>query len=348
MDITANIITDTTNQQQRKIERSNANAHVILALCSHLYMEKDVKPFEPKEWRNLAQQLRERRMQPQDLLNLSPSEMTDSLLCSSETAARIVRLLDRESSLNFQLDKYAAMGIFPVTRSDSTYPKALKRKLGNACPPIFYCAGELSLLTRPTVGYVGARFVEKEDGIFTRQTVRKTVERGWNVVSGGAKGVDTIAESMAVSLGGGAVEYICDSMLRKLQRKETLQAVRDGKLLILSVVNPEAEFYTGIAMLRNRFIYAHSEGAVVIRSGLGKGGTWSGATGNLRHRWCRIFCWDNARYPGNQELIRRGAIPIDENWTGDALSCEYEFIVPSWSMSSAHSANEEYEQLCLF
>ena len=68
--------------------------------------------------------------------------------------------------------------------------------------------------------------------------------------------------------------------------------------------------------MRNRNIYAQSSGTVVIRSDRGKGGTWAGATEDLKKRWCPVFCRDY-NYPGNKELIRLGAIPVIEEWDGN-------------------------------
>ena len=61
---------------------------------------------------------------------------------------------------------------------------------------------------------------------------------------------------------------------------------------------------------------AQSSGTVIIRSDKGKGGTWAGATENLKHAWCPTFCRD-CEYPGNQELIKLGAIPVTDDWDGD-------------------------------
>jgi predicted Rossmann fold nucleotide-binding protein DprA/Smf involved in DNA uptake len=70
-------------------------------------------------------------------------------------------------------------------------------------------------------------------------------------------------------------------------------------------------------MMRNKYIYAQSEGTVIIKSDYNKGGTWSGAIANLKQQLCNTFCWNNLEYKGNVELIKRGAIPIDESWDGD-------------------------------
>ena len=77
---------------------------------------------------------------------------------------------------------------------------------------------------------------------------------------------------------------------------------------------PDAGFSVGIAMMRNKYIYSQSEGTVVVKSDYKKGGTWSGAIENIKHKRSETYCWDNPKYQGNVELIAKGAIPIDEQW----------------------------------
>ena len=88
-------------------------------------------------------------------------------------------------------------------------------------------------------------------------------------------------------------------------------------MLLLSAVSPDAGFHAGTAMMRNRYIYAHATAAVVVRADYNRGGTWSGALENLKHHWSPTLCWNHPEYEGNQALIRKGAIPIDESWNGD-------------------------------
>ncbi|MDO4484559.1 MAG: hypothetical protein Q4C54_09090 [Clostridia bacterium] len=78
---------------------------------------------------------------------------------------------------------------------------------------------------------------------------------------------------------------------------------------------------------------------MVIRSDKGKGGTWAGATENLKKGWCSTFCRD-CDIPGNRELIRMGAIPVSDEWDGNV-----ELAAP------VHAAKKEEvftEQLSLF
>ena len=101
----------------------------------------------------------------------------------------------------------------------------------------------------------------------------------------------------------------------KLHNSDTVKKIQQGKLLLMSVVKPDAGFNVGMAMMRNRYIYAQSAATVVVRSDLNKGGTWTGANENLKHNWCTTLCWDHP-YPGNQALIQKGAIAVDEHWNG--------------------------------
>ncbi len=83
------------------------------------------------------------------------------------------------------------------------------------------------------------------------------------------------------------------------------------------VAKPDAGFNTGIAMMRNKYIYAQSDATVVIKADYNKGGTWNGAVENLKKGWSLPLCRNHLAYPGNKALIEQGAVPIDEDWDGD-------------------------------
>lgn len=294
----------------------STNSNAILTLCSHLCVGEGVAPLEPKEWAELAKKLLDVGLQPADIFDISKIDFKDKLSTSAEFTDRIFRLIDRNASLTFELTKLNNIGISAITRADSEYPTKLKKVLGNNCPPIFYVAGDVGLLKNKYVGYVGSRTILDEDISFTRDTVAKTVLNGYGVVTGGAKGVDTISEEQALNMGAPVVEYLSDSMLRKLKKSNIINAIRNGQMLLLSVVKPDAGFNVGIAMMRNRYIYAQSSGTIVVKSEYNKGGTWAGATENLQHGWCKQICWNKISYPGNKALIEKGAIPIDITWDG--------------------------------
>ena len=312
------------------------NSEAIMILCSHLCVPEDLKPLEPHEWSKLAENLMKLNLTPEQLLGFEHSDFTKKLGIDDSEAERMERLIARSGSLRFALTKYEDIGMLFVTRADADYPPKLKKKLGNGCPPMFYCAGDLRLLTKPAAGYVGSRNVDEADIDFTGKAVAATAKNGYAVVSGGAKGVDSFSAVAALREGVAVIECLADSMLRKLKDKNVTSEIRAGHMLLLSAVSPDAGFSVGTAMMRNRYIYAQSDGTVVVHSEKGKGGTWAGATENLKKEWCHTFCRD-CDYPGNRELIKMGAIPIDETWDGRLTAPEIH-----------KKAEEKVEQLSLF
>ena len=281
----------------------------IITLCSQL-LKNDATPIEPKEWSIISKKLMEKQLEPKDLYNFSKQELMEKLELNEEICDRIVSLLKRSGSIAFELENYNKIGIKITTRASINYPKKLKSELGQSCPPLFYYAGDLDLMNCKTIGFVGSRDVDSEDIIATRKLVKSAVKKGYGVVSGGAKGVDSIATEEAINSGGIAVEFLSDGLMKKLKNSSTVDLIRKGKLLLLSAGNPDVGFNVGLAMQRNRFIHAQAVATTVIKSSFNKGGTWSGATDNIKHYWSPLYCLNNGQ-KGNTELIKLGATPID-------------------------------------
>ncbi len=305
----------------------NENAKIITTLCSYIGAEKSqINPLQPKEWGILAANLKNHGLQPADLPTLSDEDMRGKLQLSDRKIHQIHTLLDRAPSLAFEIDKLAGRGIQIITRADKEYPRILKLKLESKCPPLFYTAGNLSLCNHRGIGFSGSRKVTDDDLVFTKKMVAKVQNAGYGIVTGGAKGIDQISMQEALETGGFVICYIADSMLRKIKDKIILQGIMDGKLVLLSSSKPDAVFNVGMAMMRNKYIYAQSDGTIVVRSDKGKGGTWAGATENMKADpvWSVPLCWEKD-YDGNQELIKMGCIPIDEDWDVDLKAARIQY-----------------------
>jgi len=298
----------------------NQNSMAIIALCSHLCKGNNVKPLEPAEWTKLADRMMDNGISPSDLFSYTSDDYKSKLGFTTDEIKRLDSLIERSGSIAFEIEKYANMGIKIMTRADIQYPRQLKRKLGRNCPPIFYYAGDPEITNKRCIGFTGSRNVSVTDEDFTAATVRKVNANSYSVVSGGAKGVDSTSCATSISSGNCCIEYISDSLINRIKPRAVVNAVINKQLLILSVVKPDSGFSAGVAMMRNKFIYAQSEGTVIVRSDFNKGGTWSGGVSNLKQQLSVTFCWNNTEYKGNVELIKRGAIPIDETWDGDVIN----------------------------
>ncbi|MDE7330400.1 MAG: DNA-processing protein DprA [Clostridia bacterium] len=293
-----------------------------LALCAKLFLNEGVKPLEAREWSALSENLRGKGISSSAILGWGLNDFINNLGADGQFAERLFKLCSRAGRVFGKCKEYERAGICAVTADDGEYPAKLKDILGATKPPVLFCAGDLSLLKGEFAGYVGSREAQTEDISFARFAVQKTVERGYGVVSGGARGVDTACEEEALALGGAVAEFPSDAMMKKLKNQKISRAVNGGKMLLLSLAPPEAGFNLGVAMMRNRYIYVQSEGTVVIRSDYNKGGTWAGATDCLKHGWCKLMCRKRTGYAGNTALIERGAIPIDFSFDGDISAIE--------------------------
>ena len=290
----------------------NENSKAIIVLCSHLCMTNEMKPLEPAEWKILAGKLMELKITPEELINLEKEKIYE--LFKKDEAERLLKLIERSASIFFEISKLEQKGIKIVTRADKEYPIKLKNKLGASVPPLFYYIGDLQLLNNPCIGIVGSRKIEIQEQDQTKKIVINAIKKGYAIVSGGAKGIDSVSSEVAILNNGVVIEYISDSLLKKIKDPNIIKAIRNKKMVILSQVKPDFGFNTGFAMARNKYIYTQSEGTVVIKSDFNKGGTWSGATEAIKKYYTKVFVLENQKIKGNSELISKGAIPITEDF----------------------------------
>lgn len=244
----------------------NDNAMAIIILCSYLCVDDNIKPYEPREWTKLAEKLMLNKLQPCDILKFNNDDFKTKLNYSDTDIERINKLINRSGSIAFEMEKYSNIGINIVTRAEKYYPVMLKNKLGKTCPPLFYYAGNFELLKEKCVGFVGSRSIGVDDNKVTKKLVSAVNKNGYGVVSGGAKGIDLVAYENSVANGNIVIEYISDSLNKRVKKKDTIKSILNNQLLMLSATKPDAPFNTGIAMMRNKYIYAQSEGTVVVKS----------------------------------------------------------------------------------
>lgn len=283
------------------------DTEAILLLCGRFGSERGdrASPLTQKEYEALTHWLLERKLRPADLLNADSSLLAE-LVQARLDRARVGALLGRGTALALAMERWLRSGLWILSRSDSTYPKRLKRKLGQSAPPLLYGAGDVSLLDNGGVAIVGSRDVSESGLSFTQDLAQACARDGIGVVSGGARGVDAAAMQACGVAGGTIIGILAADLLRSTVNRQNRQGIQSGQLVLISPFNPEAGFNAGNAMARNRYIYALADFAVVVDAAEGEGGTWAGAVENLRHKWTPLFVRDPGDKPGNRALIARG------------------------------------------
>lgn len=290
------------------------NAYVTILLCSYLGVNNgNYKPYTALQWSELGNKIINSKIgEPAKLLNMDKESIINSIKIREEEADRIVNLLSRGANIAFLLEDLSRKGISIVTRSDIEYPKKLKSTLKKYSPPILFYCGDLSLANKIGIGIVGSRNIDDEGIKFTQLLAKKAVEEKLVVFSGGAKGVDEISETTALNNQGYVVSILADSLSKKIMSKAIRDNILSGKQLLLTANNPDAPFSVANAMNRNKYIYALSNGTFVVASDYNKGGTWAGAVENIKKGWVNTFVWNNNKYIGNTELIKKGGVGVED------------------------------------
>jgi predicted Rossmann fold nucleotide-binding protein DprA/Smf involved in DNA uptake len=164
------------------------------------------------------------------------------------------------------------------------------------------------------------------------------------VVSGGARGVDQISMNAAFEAGGVVIGVLAENLLKKSVERKNRHAIAEGRLLLLSPYHPNARFTVGTAMGRNKLIYAMADYGLVVSADYKKGGTWAGATEELKRNNPRpIFVRTGSNVPqGNSKLLELGAIAWPKVTEKNNLRAQLA------EAASCDIQQEEVEQLTLF
>ena len=298
-----------------------ADTQAVLLLCGYFgkLAPGAAKPLAGSEYGRLAKWLIDRRQRPADLLDIDDAGLADVVQAKLEPA-RVRSLLKRGTALALATEKWLRSGVWILSRSDDEYPKHLRKRLGADAPPLIYGAGNPQLLLRGGLAIVGSRNASEAALDFTRHVAERCGAENITVVSGGARGIDSAAMQATGESGGTVTGVLADSLLAAIRNRQNRIGLESDKLVLISPFYPEAGFNAGNAMARNRCIYALADHALVVQSDLDKGGTWAGATENLREGWVPLLVRHDPSAPGNAELVRKGARPFDYDFaSGERL-----------------------------
>lgn len=313
------------------------DAKSILLLCGN-FREKSDKPLTNGEYNKVVSWLVKGSLRPADLLYLK--DFVELAHDSGIPEDRLANLMKRGAQLAFTIEEWDRSGLWILCRSDDDYPKKLKEHLGNKAPAIIYGAGNRELLSGGGLGIVGSRDVDAEGEHFTREVAEWCARKKVPVVSGGARGVDQTAMTAALDAGGCSIGMLSDSLLKRSVSKDYRRSISQGRLLLLSAYSPTARFQVWNAMDRNKHIYAMADLGLIISTSHKKGGTWEGASEELRRKKARkpVLVRIGADTPkGNQALLDLGAFPFPNDYKKKTFS---ELLETSRSLSSDRQSSQ--------
>ena len=316
-------------------ESLSANTKAILLLTAPLIVGRG-RPRSPalrplslkREYSEVANRLREIKRQPADLLGPDGVSVLDECLGTAGLRIdrqRIESLLGRGVQLSLAVERWQARAIWVVSRADDGYPRRLKARLREKAPPVLYGCGDLSLADRGGLAVVGPRDAGSDLIAYAQEVGVLAARSGRAIISGGARGIDRAAMAGALAAGGWAVGVLGHDLARASTHRDNRDALLDERLVLVSPYDPMARFVVGHAMERNHSVYGLADAALVVEALVDRGGTWAGATAQLKRRSvCPVYVRSTlGRSEGLSALEARGARPWpnprNPEGLGDAL-----------------------------
>ncbi|MCP4467293.1 MAG: DNA-processing protein DprA [Halieaceae bacterium] len=291
----------------------NKQAIILLSAQFSAPGKGALTPLTALEYGRFAAWMRQTDFQPKDLFHQFDTMMERWLDPKGKvTVERLQYLLGRGMAMGVAVQKWQSAGIWILTRADREYPSRLKRHLSEAAPAVLFGVGEKGLLNAGGLAMVGSRKIESKETEFTKTVAKQAALEGLNLVSGGARGVDETAMLAALEIDGTALGILANDLFKSALLGKWRKYLKSGQVTLVSPFYPEARFHVGSAMGRNKYIYCLSDYALVVRSEKDTGGTWAGATENLKekNRWVPIFVASPSDAAGNVALVEMGAGPL--------------------------------------
>lgn len=190
----------------------------------------------------------------------------------SETAQRVAAWKD-ECDLAAELRLAEQAGVTLLTQIDPEYPEAL-RAIHD--PPLcLYVRGQLDCLSRleRSIAIVGSRRTTRYGVRMARHLATEAAYAGWVVVSGLARGIDTVAHEAVVACEGCTVAVLGGGLAR-LSPQENVGLARRMVEIGGAVISEFPMTFPPTKHtfpMRNRIISGSTAGTIVVEAGLRSG-----------------------------------------------------------------------------
>ena len=201
------------------------------------------------------------------------------------------------------------MEVITINDKDENYPQRLK--VLKQHPKTLYANGNINLLNKISVAIVGSRNID-EYGIEQTKIFSKYLsQKGICIVSGLARGVDTIAHKYAKKEKGRTIAVIASGFnhIYPEENKKLCKEILEDGGCVISEYSPETEVDMHRFPIRNRIISGISVATVLTEADYPSGST---ITAHNAFKQERLVCCvpgnlDKKRSLGCNKLIQEGA-----------------------------------------
>ncbi len=249
---------------------------------------------------------------PQAALEATPKEL-NTMPEIGEKVARALKGQVDEKHAEDQLAKLDHHNARLVSILDTDYPDQLKRIYDP--PPFLIVKGDFRPEDRLAVAIIGSRMSSEYGRQVAEMLSRQLCKSGLTIVSGLARGIDSISHLATIAVGGRTIGVLgCGlDITYPPENKKLYQQVADSGAVITEFefgVRPEKFNFPA----RNRIISGLSRGVIVVEARKGSGAlvTAQHAVDQNREVFAVPGNITSVASYGANELLKQGAIPVTQ------------------------------------
>jgi len=244
---------------------------------------------------------------------------------SPEQAAQVSLLPKSLPRLQDQIAAWQAHGIGLLSLADPRYPSRLRDL--RSPPPLLYLRGDLREEDARGVAVVGTRDPDPAGARFARKLARGLADRGFTIVSGLARGVDTAAHRGATATRDGrTIAVLGSGLLRIYPPENALLAARIcEKGCLIAEVPPDTEVERRLLLARDRIQAALSRAVIVVQAHPECGTIVTAQYAVRCRRMLFAIPWSQGPFASGWEQLRQmGARAVEQDANLDALAATIE------------------------
>ena len=196
-----------------------------------------------------------------------------------------------------------------LCKYDENFPQLLDKALGVNCPPYLYCYGDVSFLNEEATGLIGQANADAHAYQNASAVGEKVGENEGVLICTGQTGCDEVATHRAIKSNARVIWITPKPFSAVLKDAQVASWVADGRLTLISPVNPFGEYCAKAVLECEKYMFAISKSAYVVKCSSQISSTYASSLSCLKHSLTTLYVYNTGT---NQEkaLIQNGGVEV--------------------------------------